>query len=202
MSKPLAAIENPVTPGAAEPETAGQRPLADRQTFSAVFRRFHAPLLRYALRITSDAATAADVLQDVFLKLWEDRQTLSVQVSLQALLYTMVRNRALNRLRRTQRLAQDVAVEDVMNRDEEPRSDATLEASDLQRHLYRWIDDLPPRRAEAFTLSRYHGLKHREIAALMGVSERTVDTHILLALRELRRRLDDLNAPARSAQRG
>ena len=193
MTEPLVLIENPV------PETADRQPepspaprLADPTSFEAVFHRFYAPLLRYARGFAGDDATAADVLQDVFLKLWQDRETLTVQVSLQALLYTMVRNRALNLKRRAARTAADVEVERLLGgtATPAPSSEAQFQAADLRRVLYRWIGELPPRRAEAFTLSRYHGLRHSEIAAVMGVSERTVDTHILLALRALRSRLD------------
>lgn len=166
---------------------------ADRAAFAEVFRAFYAPLMRYAERITGDAASASDVLQDVFLKLWEDRATLTVKVSLKALLYTMVRNRALNQHRRTRRIATDVTPEEVLDqRAQAPAPEQKLDALQLQAHLHQWISELPTRRAEAFALSRYHGLKHSEIAAIMGVSVRTVDTHILLALRELRHRLDTL----------
>lgn len=164
--------------------------IGDGATFTDVFRQFYRPLVRFARSITGDTASANDVLQDVFLKLWEDREQLTVKVSLKSLLYTMVRNRALNQNRKTQRIATDIQVENLHHRDNAPSEAGRVDADDLQRHIYRWIDDLPPRRAEAFTLSRYHGLKHSEIATIMGISERTVDTHILLALRTLRQRLD------------
>ncbi len=168
---------------------------SDRAAYAEVFRRFHGPLVRYARRITNDEAAAYDVLQDVFLKLWEERKTLTVRVSLKALLYTMVRNRALNSLRRSKWFSRDTSLEDASERQETlPGGEDVLAAEDLRRHLRRWIDALPARRAEAFVLSRYHSLKHSEIAAIMGVSERTVDTHILLALKDLRGRLDALQS--------
>lgn len=171
---------------------AGQQ-VTDRESFAMVFRRYYAPLVRYAGRITGDAASAADVLQDVFLKLWEDRGRLTIEVSLKAMLYTMVRNRALNMNRARKWVARDVTVEEVLEHGgAEPTGERVMTAEDLQQHLHRWIEELPARRREAFTLSRFHGLMHREIAGIMGVSERTVDTHIVLALRELRRRLDEL----------
>lgn len=168
---------------------------SDREAYAEVFRRFHGPLVRYARRITNDEAVAYDVLQDVFMKLWEDRKTLTVKVSLKAMLYTMVRNRALNSLRRSKWISTDTAVEDVGDPPEvAPSGDEVLAAKDLRQHLQAWIDQLPGRRAEAFVLSRYNDLKHSEIAAIMGISERTVDTHILLALRDLRGRLDALQS--------
>ena len=168
---------------------------SDHAAFAEVFQRLHTPLVRYARRITSDEATAYDVLQDVFMKLWEDRQSLTVKVSLKAMLYTMVRNRALNSLRRNKWIATDTTVEDVRDQQEVALAgDDILAADDLRQHLQIWIDKLPERRAEAFVLSRQHGLKHSEIASIMKVSERTVDTHILLALKDLRRRLDALES--------
>ncbi len=168
---------------------------SDRAAFAEVFQHLHTPLVRYARRITSDEATAYDVLQDVFMKLWEDRQSLTVKVSLKAMLYTMVRNRALNSLRRNKWIATDTAVEDIRDQQEVALAgDDILAADDLRQHLQIWIDKLPERRAEAFVLSRQHGLKHSEIASIMKVSERTVDTHILLALKDLRRRLDALES--------
>lgn len=194
MPETLASIA-PALPEPDHPSPPDGFPLqvTDPASFTAVFRCLYAPLVRYAHRFTRDDAAAADLVQEVFLKLWADRERLTATVSLRALLYTMVRNRALNLQRYTGRIAGAVSVEVARDRHETaPASDETLEAEDLQRQLYCWIEALPPRRAEAFTLSRYHGLPHREIAALMGISERSVETHILLALRELRHRLDTL----------
>lgn len=171
---------------------------ADPEAFAEAFRRFYAPLVRYARRLTGSEARAGDAVQDVFLKLWERRGTLEVQVSLKALLYTMVRNRALNMNRHRRKIAPDVAAEEAQDRlrhNAAAGPSEMLEAEELRRYLYRWIDELPARRAEAFTLSRYHGLPHDEIADIMGVSKRTVDTHIYHALRDLRRRLDALRGP-------
>ncbi len=166
---------------------------SDRAAFAEIFRRLHAPLVRYAHRIVRDEAAAYDVLQDVFLKLWEDRDALAVKVSLKAMLYTMVRNRSLNSVRRNKWFAPGLLVEHARERPSTaPPGDDVLAADELLGYVRHWIDELPPRRAEAFVLSRYHGLKHSEIADLMAVSERTVDTHILLALRDLRGRLDAL----------
>lgn len=170
---------------------AGQR-VESREVFDAIFQRFYAPLARYAHRITGDTASAADVIQDVFLKLWQERRRLAVKTSLQAMLYTMVRNRALKAIRRRKWIATDITAEEALeDAGYESDYDTTIDAEAVQRQLFEWIRELPDRRREAFMLSRYHGLRHNEIADIMGLSQRTVDTHILLALRTLRRRLDE-----------
>lgn len=162
---------------------------SDQAAYAALFRVLHTPLLRYARRFVADDATAYDVLQDVFMKLWDRRSTLDPNGSIEALLYTMVRNRALNLLRREGRETNL----DAMPEQQTPTSndvEAWVDSDDLARRIRRWIQELPNRRREAFVLSRFHGLSHKEISAIMGVSLKTIDTHILLALKFLRVRLD------------
>ena len=67
-----------------------------------------------------------------------------------------------------------------------------LHTEQLDIFFKQWIKELPPRRAEAFVLSRFHAMTNREIGEIMGLSKRTVDTHIVHALRHLRRRYDHL----------
>ena len=71
-------------------------------------------------------------------------------------------------------------------------SDEKLDAQDLAEKIEGWIQELPERRKEAFILSRRHEFSHREISEIMGLSERTVNTHIFLALKHLRSKLDAL----------
>lgn len=177
-----------------ESQDAGWEPrIDDPEDFTEVFREFYAPLVRYARGITEEVVSAEDVVQEVFTKLWEDRQTITVETSLKALLYTMVRNRALNANRKKKNAAQNTRPRDMDDRQKgEPGADEKLSTENLRHRLSKWIEDLPPRRKEAFVLSRYHGLSHDEIAGIMDVSKRTVDTHIVHALQDLRRRLDNL----------
>ena len=171
---------------------------SDRGAFTALFQAMSAKLVRYAQTITHDEASAYDILQDVFLKLWEMRERINPESSLQSLLYTMTRNAAINMNRKSSVLVYSGAegeekfemVETVSGK---PASmDATLDAKNLASRIYRWIDELPERRKEAFVLSRHHDLSHKEISSIMGLSERTVNTHIFLALKHLRARLDAL----------
>lgn len=173
-------------------ELAQQIRASDRAAFAEAFRRLKEPLVRYVQRITQDVPTAYDVLQDVFTKLWENRETLAEDTTLKALLYTMARNRALNMGRYTARISRVDVVEAQDRHASAPPADEAVEAKHLEQLVHRWIGDLPPRRAEAFMLSRYHGLKYSEVSIIMGLSERTVQTHVLHAMRDLRARLKTL----------
>lgn len=168
---------------------------SDQAAFSELFNAMSDRLARYAYGITKDEASAYDVLQDVFLKLWEMRQKLNPESSLQSLLYTMTRNASLNVNRRQGYLVHDEKVmelKDVTSSVAAPSSDERLDAQYLSEKINQWIDELPERRKEAFVLSRRHECSHKEISEIMGLSERTVNTHIFLALKHLRSKLDAL----------
>lgn len=163
------------------------------ETFEALFPH----LVRFALRVTGDRRSAEDVVQDTFLKLWEQRETITFHTSAKSYIFKMVRNGAMNAVRDRRTSAADVYALEEESSGEAGGGEslsALLDAKALARRLHQWIAELPPRQAEAFALSRYHSLSHSEIAQIMGLSTRTVDTHILLALRSLRGRLDTFNS--------
>jgi RNA polymerase sigma-70 factor (ECF subfamily) len=165
---------------------------SDRDAFSEAFTRLKEPLVRYVQRFTPDVPTAYDVLQDVFANLWEGRAKLAENTTLKGLVYTMARNRAFNLNRRSARISETDVTEALDRVVTAPPGDAVFEAHYLEAQIHRWISELPPRRAEAFILSRYHGLKYKDISTIMGLSERTVQTHVLHAMRDLRMRLKTL----------
>lgn len=161
---------------------------SDRQAFEQVFRILRDDLVRYARSIVRDDAVAHDLVQDVFLSLWETRATLDPTLSLKAFLYRMSRNAAYRHLRDTRTHARK-HVEIQRNHEQwslnGSAKESTLDAEQLSRRLRQWINELPERQREALTLSRYHGLSHREIASLMQISPRTVNNHIMRALEHL-----------------
>ncbi len=161
---------------------------SDRAAFEDLFRRFRNELLRYVRGIVGREAVAHDLVQDVFVDLWATREMLDPTRSLRAYLYGMARNRALRHLRDTRAhglkhaLIQGEAVGRVSNGSERNRD---LGVDQLGELLHGWIEELPDRQREALLLSRYHDLSHREIASIMGISPRTVNNHIVRALKNL-----------------
>ena len=161
--------------------------MSDQHAFSELFEAMHANLLRYAYRYTGRPEAARDIVQDAFLKLWQARETLDPSRSLRGLLYTIVRNLSLNLKRSSHHVKDPLPLHGID--DGMPSADQRLDGSILETYLRKFIDELPPRRRQAFVLSRYHGLSHKEIAAEMKLTSRTVNTHIVLALRYLRSRV-------------
>jgi RNA polymerase sigma-70 factor (family 1) len=159
----------------------------DASALAELFRAAYPGLLGYARHIVADEPQAEDAVQEAFITVWTRRDTLDPARSLRALLCTIVRRRLLNRMRDVAR-QQDI-LEHMPAHDHTPSLDLDVEAHLLGERLRGWIDELPPRRREAFVLSRFEGLSHAEIAGVMGLSAKTVEHHVGHALRHLRDRL-------------
>jgi len=159
----------------------------DEKAFDALFRAWYTPLVRYAFSFTEgDMDEAEELVQDTFAKLWTQRDVLEFQNSVKAYLYRMVHNQALNRLRAnrvheryTQHQARQMAQEF-----ESPKDDP-----ELAQRLRKVLDALPAQCRHVFELSRFEELKYREIAEQLGISIKTVETHMGKALRILRHEL-------------
>lgn len=164
---------------------------SDQRAFDDLFRAFYPALVRFAIRYVSNQTTAKDVVQESFVKLWQTRGRIDPSRSLKSYLYTMVRNRALNEVR--DRSGIDVNQEKAHNqqRFEDPEDVEVAKSSEqLEEKMKHWIDELPDRQKEAFSLSRFEGLDHDEIAEVMSVSPKTVNNHIVAALSTLRDRYE------------
>lgn len=160
---------------------------SDRGAFRAVFDRLHDPLARYALQITGRTSAAQDVVQYAFTALWDMREELDPDESLEALLFRIVRNRAYNaeRDRRTRERKHDEIQRDT--EPVQPEPEAEIDADQLETALRARIRELPDRQREALVLSRFEDLSHDAIAEVMDISPRTVNNHIVAALKKLRR---------------
>lgn len=164
----------------------------DESAFNAIFETYYKDLVLFAGRIVSSRVICEDIVQSVFMQLWDDRKTVSVESSLKSLLLKSVQNRCLNILRR-QLYEKDYL--DFMRQQKDigvPTPENYLLYSEIHTRLERALASLPEKQREAFELNRIRGLKYREIAALLHVSQRTVEVRIAQALKMLRIALDEL----------
>lgn len=159
--------------------------LSDRRAFDKLFRYLYPQLVPFAARYTKQKSAACDIVQESFIKLWQMRTNIDPAQSVKAYLFKMVRNRSLNWLRN-----QDHQTVLLMDENEfemiKTTDDQTQKNHQLAELFKTWIDELPDRQQEAFELSRFDGLDHDEIAQVMEVSPKTVNNHIVAALRYLR----------------
>lgn len=166
----------------------------DGNAFATLFRRYYGVLCAFATRYTTTRAAAEEVVEDVFVRLWELREQLDVHQSFKSYLYTATRNRALNLVRderaelRGLENAPPSAAPPGMGQPN-PGLEEEFQAAELARLVARAIDDLPPRTRSVFTLHRQDGLTYAQIGAALGISPKTVENLLGRALKQLRARL-------------
>jgi len=159
----------------------------DEQAFEDLFRAYYPRLCRFAEQYVDSEHRARDLVQDVFLRIWERRAEWTVQRSVKAYLYRAVRNRALNAVRR--RDTRQEVEEDLKHTTEERTRGAVVDVVHggvLSEKVETAIQALPERRRTAFLLHRRHGLTYEEIGSAMGITAKTVENQIGRALKSLR----------------
>jgi RNA polymerase sigma-70 factor (ECF subfamily) len=154
--------------------------------FEKIYNLYSAELIAFAAKRLESLAEVKDILHDVFVDLWTRRETLRITTSLRAYLYSMVRYKVIDHVRKNVRREYYTQ----MVRSLESRTDnSTLEQilyEDMTAIVESEIDKLPEKTREVFLMSRYQHKTVREIAEQMQVSEQTVKNQLSTALRRLR----------------
>ncbi|MBK9763613.1 MAG: RNA polymerase sigma-70 factor [Flavobacteriales bacterium] len=161
----------------------------DRSAFDTLFRAHYKPLCAFAVQYVKDRDVAEDLVQDLFFRLWQDREKVSITTSLKAYLFTAVRNRSLNAAKVSARMrplerANIRSASDGM--DEEDRH------TERAARVHAAIELLPEERRKVFKMSKHDGKKYQEIADELGISIKTVENQMGKALKTLRVELADL----------
>lgn len=160
----------------------------DREAFTFLYKRYWPKVYNFTNLYILSPDAAEEVVQDVFIKLWENRADLDEEKNFDGYLFIITRNLIFNRSRQdfNRMLYQTTLFEAI----EEPTSvEEELETADLRRHINALISLLPPRQQEVFRLSREEHLTYHEIAQKLQISEKTVERHMGEALKFLRKNL-------------
>jgi RNA polymerase sigma-70 factor, ECF subfamily len=154
------------------------------EAFSMLFRIHYEPLCYFASRFVDDFDAAEGIVQDVFVRLWELRETIGIHTSVKSYLYTAVKNSCLNYLKRAR---VSTALETAVDVPDSAASlpDVSLESKELLDALDAAINTLPPKCREIFRLAKLDGLSYQEIAELEQISVNTVKTQLQRALKTL-----------------
>ena len=129
---------------------------------------------------------AEDIAQNSFMKLWLNRFTLQPGLSVKNYLYVIARNEAINYLRSAQTKNVGLGTQQDIHQ-QDPTVDDWMSFVETNTLLKNNIEALPPQRRTIFKMSRYEHLSNMEIAVKLNLSVRTVEKHIELALKDLRR---------------
>lgn len=161
---------------------------SNQGVFELVFNYYYSGLVVYADQIIKNMAVSEDIVQSVFMKLWETREVIEIR-SFRSYFIQCVKNRCIDHIR-SQQVKQRVdnripeTINLVMEED-------LWTKNELNELLENSIESLPPRCREIFKMSRFENLKIAEIADQLNISRRTVETQISNALKILRVKLAD-----------
>jgi RNA polymerase sigma-70 factor (ECF subfamily) len=167
--------------------------MLDQKAFEELFNVYYKPLCYYARKYTLDHFESEEVVQQVFLKLWEIRESLSIERSVSAYLYQSVRNQSINYLKQKSifsRNKEDYALKtrqaQLFSAISEEDGTSALLARELEQQINQAINNLPEKCREVFLLSRSENLSMKEIAERLNISTNTVQKQISIALTKLR----------------
>ena len=170
-------------------EIIGRIRQGDIGQFETLFRSSYVSLVKYARTLIKDQDTAEETVQDLFFRLWQDKEKIKIESSLNGYLFRAVHNRCLHyieHLKVVERHAQEMAHE-TDERSENPAD--VLQYKELQAKIARILEHLPERCGKIFMMSRFEGLKYSEIAEKLSVSVKTVEANMGRALKEFRKAL-------------
>ena len=161
--------------------------------FRIVFDHYRDALYSFALKVVQHEVIAEEIVQDVFVKIWMNRQGLSAIRNFADFLFIITRNHTLNSLRRLAKEKKLTIAATGQLPMEAISAEATILQRDYDRVLQQAIDRLPPQQKLVFTLSRLQGLSREEIAAQLNISAGTVKAHMKQAIRSIRSYFKDHN---------
>lgn len=158
----------------------------DTMAFTELYNRHKDKLYSFAIVIGGSPEKASDLVHDVFLKIWEQRDAFADKEVLSNYLYTMVRNFSIDHFRK---FARESAVNKklvVSEPDSLETPESNLIYRDLQNKVQLAINNLPPRQREIYILHREERLKYNEIAQKLNISVSTVENHFSRAMVSIR----------------
>ncbi len=163
----------------------------DSNAFEKLFLKYHKKVYVFAYKLLSDSSDAEELVQNVFMSIWDQRKRLKISSSFISYLFGITRHMVYDFIQ--QKIRFNAFVEYNIHKNQEFAfvTDDDVQYRELEEKLSQLIEKLPERRKEIFMLSRYSGLSYKEISNKLDITENTVDTQIRNALDFLRKQLFD-----------
>lgn len=163
----------------------------DKSAFELIFNNFSRRLYCFTLGYVHSQAEAEEIIQNVFISLWENRDMLNEAFPLHNYLYKVTINHIYNYFKQ-QSVRRNYRERVLLEGSEaDLEVEQSILANDLEETVNRFVEDLPLRQQIIYRLSRMEGLCHAEIAQRMGLSIRAVENHIYRTLKYIREKLQE-----------
>lgn len=156
----------------------------DKEVFNLLFRRYYTALCRFSFAICLSREDSEESIQDMFVQIWEKAPQLKIDISIKAYLYTSARNYTLNTIKKRQ--TEQNYLEKYSEYIDHPNVEKNITDAELSKLIQSGIETLPERCREIFIMCKQEGLTYDEIANYLGVSSKTIDNQMGIALRKLR----------------
>jgi RNA polymerase sigma-70 factor (ECF subfamily) len=164
----------------------------DKTAFETFYRNQSGPLISFLRSKGLNQQEAEDLLQQAFLIIWENRADIDPNRSLRSFLFTTAYRRMLNLFRDSKNKVSDYAY--ILESDGQNPQEAT-ETSEAMHHLHTALEEMPEKRRNVFELCYLQEFTYKEAAEALGVSRKTVENHMGLALKDLRVALKNFSPP-------
>ena len=163
----------------------------DTGQFELLFRSSYVSLVRYARTLIKDQDMSEEIVQELFFRLWKDKEKIKIESSLNGYLFRSVHNRCLHHIEHNRVVERHA--EEMSHRQSESQESPSdiLHYKELQARIAAILERLPERCGQIFCMSRFEGLKYAEIAEKLSVSVKTVESNMGRALKEFRKELTE-----------
>ena len=159
-----------------------------KEAFTTLYQQYWRQVYNFSRLYLLNQSATEEVVQEVFIKVWESREFMREDDNFKGLLFIITRNLIFNRHRK--HLNEDFYKVTVLSAIEDPYDvEEEIDAKDLSRYIDTLIDELPERRREIFNLSRKEHKSYKEIAQILHISEKTVENQISEALKFLKKNI-------------
>lgn len=156
---------------------------ACRQSFEVLYHRYSGKLYNFMMKVSKgDSYTAEELVQQTFIRVWENRENVNPEKSFISYLCTIAKNMLLNRYEH--QTIQFIYEEYIKAKqiDSKNTTEEEVDRKLLEEYIAKLTDELPPKRKEIFVLSRKEGLSNKQIAHKLNISESTIETQLSKAL--------------------
>lgn len=161
----------------------------NEEAFAQLFHAYRDKLFSFIYKISGSKEIAEDILQDVFLKIWIQRETLVEIDHFNAFLYKISQNHTLNQLKRMSKETLILTKTFVQQDKASPAADEQLTFNNIRKQLNEIVAQLPPQQKAVYQLSREQNLKQDQIAQKLNISISTVQNHLTRALKTIREKM-------------
>jgi RNA polymerase sigma-70 factor, ECF subfamily len=159
--------------------------------FEALFKTHYSSLCSYANQFLKDLAASEEVVQEVMLRIWLNRESLIITTSIRSYLFRAVRNGCMNVLKHIDIREEYKASRELDTQDSQRSKEDEMIVTELEQKIREAIDGLPIERRKIFIMSRYDGLTYKQISESLGISIKTVENQMGKALKTLREELSE-----------